>query len=214
MRRDGTSGPYTVGSTVHERDSDEPDGAAPGEVTALLRRWQGGDEGALEELAPLVYDQLRRVARRQMRRERAGHTLEPTAVVHEVYLRLVDQRQARWQNRAQFFAVAARMVRRVLLNHARDRRAQKRGGDAVRLTLVEADAQSGPREVDLIDLDQALQRLGELDALQERLVELRYFAGLTIEETAAVMGSSPATVKRDWQSARAWLFAELTPGSP
>jgi RNA polymerase sigma-70 factor, ECF subfamily len=195
---------------VPERDREQPAGAAGDEVTALLQRWQAGDEAALAALAPLVYEELRRVARRQMRGERAAHTLQPTAVVHEVYLRLVDQRHAQWQNRAQFFAVAARMARRVLLNHARDRRAQKRGGDATRVTLVEAEG-SGPREVDLIDLDEALQRLGALDPAQEQVVELRYFGGLTIEETAAVVGSSPATVKRDWQSARAWLFAELGP---
>jgi len=124
-------------------------------------------------------------------------------------MRLVDQRRVQWQNRAQFFAIAARLTRRVLLNHARDRQAQKRGGDATRVTLADADAAQRPREVDVIDLDRALQRLGELDAEQERVVELRYFGGLSIEETAAALGSSPATVKRDWQSARAWLFSEL-----
>src|SRR3954447_12483391 len=177
---------------------------APGEVTALLLRWQGGDADALERLTPLVYEDLRRVARRQLRAERAGHTLQPTAVVHEVYMRLVDQRRVQWQNRAQFFAIAARLTRRVLLNHARDRQALRRGGDAARVTLSEGDAALEPREVDVIDLDRALQRLGELDPDQERVVELRYFGGLSIEETAAALGSSPATVKRDWHSARAW----------
>ena len=186
----------------------------PGEVTALLLRWQDGDQEALERLTPLVYEDLRRVARRQLRAERAGHTLEPTAVVHEVYMRLVDQRRVQWQNRAQFFAIAARLTRRVLLNHARDRQAQKRGGDATRVTLAEGDAASGPREVDLLDLDRALQRLGELDADQERVIELRYFGGLSIDETAEALGCSPATVKRDWQSARAWLFAELGGSGP
>jgi len=189
--------------------ADQTPDAAPGEVTGLLLAWQEGDEAALERLTPLVYEDLRRVARRQLRAERAGHTLQPTAVVHEVYMRLVDQRRVQWQNRAQFFAIAARLTRRVLLNHARDRQAQKRGGDATRVTLADADAAQRPREVDVIDLDRALQRLGELDAEQERVVELRYFGGLSIEETAAALGSSPATVKRDWQSARAWLFSEL-----
>jgi RNA polymerase sigma factor (TIGR02999 family) len=197
-----------------EHESDRSNGPDPGEVTALLLRWQAGDDAALELLAPLVYEELRRVARRQMRREREAHTLEPTAVVHEAYLRLVAQSRAQWQNRAQFYAVAARLMRRLLLNHARDRRAQKRGGAATRITLIEADAVAAPREVDLIDLDRALQRLGELDAEQEKLVELRFFGGLTVEETAETLGSSPATVKRDWQSARAWLFAELAAPRP
>lgn len=188
----------------------DPGGVVPGDdVTALLLRWQEGDAAALERLAPLVYDELRRVARRQMRRERAEHTLEPTAVVNEVYVRLVDQSRAHWVNRDQFYAVAAHMMRRVLINHARDRRRQKRGGDAARVTLVEPDLGEAPRDVELIDLDDALRRLGELDPNQERMVELRYFAGLTIEETAQVMGCSPVTVKRDWASARAWLFTEL-----
>jgi RNA polymerase sigma factor (TIGR02999 family) len=194
-----------------DRERDGVPGLEPeqGEVTALLLRWQRGDAEALERLTPLVYEDLRRVARRQLRAERAGHTLQPTAVVHEVYMRLVDQRRVQWQNRAQFFAIAARMTRRVLLNHARDRQAQKRGGDATRVTLAEGDAQSCPRQVDLLDLDRALARLGALDPGQEKVIELRYFGGLSIEETAEAMGCSPATVKRDWQSARAWLFAEL-----
>lgn len=189
--------------------ADDSGPPAPGEVTALLLRWQAGDEGALERLAPLVYDELLRVARRQLRRERKGHSLDATGLVHEVYLRLVDQRRATWQNRSQFYAVASRMARRVLLNYARHRQAQKRGGEATRVTLMEADAAASPREVDLIDLDRALQRLGELDPEQERLVELRFFGGLSVEETADAMGCSPATVKRDWQAARAWLYREL-----
>jgi RNA polymerase sigma factor (TIGR02999 family) len=190
-------------------DRDDAERPPPGEVTALLLRWQEGDEEALVRLTPLVYEDLRRVARRQLRGERAGHTLQPTTVVHEVFLRLVDQRRVPWQNRAQFFAIAARLMRRVLLNHARDRQAQKRGGGAHRVTLAEGDALAPPREVDVIDLDRALQRLSELDSEQERVVELRYFGGLTIEETAEAMGTSPATVKRDWHSARAWLLTEL-----
>jgi len=195
-------------------DRDDAKRPPPGEVTALLLRWQDGDQEALERLTPLVYEDLRRVARRQLRSERAGHTLQPTAVVHEVYMRLVDQRRVRWQNRAQFFAIAARLTRRVLLNHARDRQAQKRGGEASKVSIAEGDALTPPREVDLLDLDRALQRLGELDPDQERVVELRYFGGLTIEETAEALGSSAATVKRDWHSARAWLFAELGGAAP
>jgi RNA polymerase sigma factor (TIGR02999 family) len=190
-------------------DSGQP---ARGEVTALLLRWQAGDQEALDLLTPLVYDELRRVAERHMRRERGDHTLEPTALVHETYLRLVEQRRAHWQNRAQFFAVAARIMRRVLVNHARDRQAQKRGGAATFVTLLEADAATTSRAVDLIDLDDALRRLGELDPDQERLIELRYFGGLTVEETAETLGMSSATVKRDWQSARAWLFSQLGGG--
>ena len=182
---------------------------ATGEVTALLLRWQAGDAQALEALAPLVYDELRQVARRQLRRESGAPTLQPTAVVHEVYLRLVDQSRASWQNRAQFFAVAARMARRVLLNHVRDRRAQKRGGAATRVTLVEEELAQAPREVDFIDLDRALTKLGTLDPQQERVVELRFFDGLTVEETAEALGSSPASVKRDWAAARLWLYREL-----
>jgi len=195
---------------------DPDDGSVPaaGEVTALLLRWQAGDEAALERLTPLVYDDLKRVARRALRREPSAHTLQPTALVHEVYLRLVDQKRTQWQNRAQFFAIAARMARRVLTNHARDRKAKKRGAGAERITLGEVEGAAPPREVDLIDLDRALQRLGELDPTQEQVVELRYFGGLTVEETAEAMGSSPATVKRDWAAAKLWLFRELDRVSP
>jgi RNA polymerase sigma factor (TIGR02999 family) len=198
--------------TQHDGAGDEGSPAEPGEVTALLLRWQSGEEAALERLAPLVYDELLRVARRQLRRERSDHSLEATGLVHEVYLRLVDQRRTSWQNRNQFYAVASRMARRVLLNYARDRQARKRGGAATRVTLHEADAAATPRDVDLIDLDRVLRRLGELDPEQERLVELRYFGGLTVDETADALGCSPATVKRDWQTARAWLYRELDGG--
>jgi RNA polymerase sigma factor (TIGR02999 family) len=179
------------------------------EVTALLLRWQGGDREALDRLLPLVYDQLHRLADRQLRRERPGHTLQPTAVVHEIYLRLVDQRRTNWQSRAQFFAVAAGMMRRVLVDHARGRRAAKRGGWAPHLQLEDVEAGIDPPSVDLVDLDEALGKLEALDADQARIVELRFFGGLTVEETAEVVQSSPATVKRDWHSAKAWLFREL-----
>ena len=200
-----------------------------GEVTALLLAWEGGDPEALERLLPLVYDELRRIGERQLRGERAGQTLQPTAVVHEAYLRLVDQSRANWQNRSHFYAVAARMMRRVLVDHARRRGRVKRGAGAPRISFDEAEAhipsEGGDRIdridriepidlVDLIDLHDALERLGQLDAEQARIVELRYFGGLTIEETAAVLGSSPATVKRDWSSARAWLYRELHGAPP
>lgn len=188
------------------------DGAAvpeQGEVTALLLRWQHGDAAAFDQLLPLVYAELRSMAARQLRRERSGHTLQPTAVVHEAYMRLVDQRRVSWQNRAQFFGVAARLMRRVLVDHARARQAVKRGGLETRVPLQDFDASVEPPAVDLVDLDDALTRLAGLDAEQARVVELRFFGGLTVEETAEVVGSSPATVKRDWRSAKAWLFREL-----
>jgi RNA polymerase sigma factor (TIGR02999 family) len=195
------------------------------DVTALLLAWEGGDPEALERLLPLVYDELRRIGERQLRGER-GLTLQPTAVVHEAYLRLVDQGRANWQNRSQFYAVAARMMRRVLVDHARRRGRVKRGGGTPRISFDEgldeaagqipsAGGRLDPVDlVDLIDLHDALERLGQLDAEQARIVELRYFGGLTIEETAAVLGSSPATVKRDWSSARAWLYRELHSAPP
>jgi len=194
------------------------DANATREVTALLVAWEGGDPEALERLLPLVYDELRRIGERQLRGER-GQTLQPTAVVHEAYLRLVDQSRANWQNRSQFYAVAARMMRRVLVDHARHRDRVKRGAGAPRISLDDGldalDTPAAPVDlVDLIDLNDALERLGQLDAEQARLVELRFFGGLTIEETAEVLGSSPATVKRDWASARAWLYRELHGAPP
>jgi RNA polymerase sigma factor (TIGR02999 family) len=197
---------------VHHQDeisrppaADEPSD----EVTQLLLRWQGGDRAALDRLLPLVYDQLHKLATRQLKRERQGHTLQPTAVVHETYLRLVDQRRANWQSRAQFFAVAAGMMRRVLVDHARSRRAAKRGGLQPHIAIEDVEAGIDPPSVDLVDLDDALGKLEQLDADQAKIVELRFFGGLTVEETAEVVRSSPATVKRDWHSAKAWLFREL-----
>jgi RNA polymerase sigma factor (TIGR02999 family) len=191
------------------RAADRPADVAAGDVTGLLLRWQAGDREALDRLLPLVYDQLHRLAGRQLRRERQGHTLQPTAVVHETYLRLVDQRRANWQSRAQFYAAAAGMMRRVLVDHARSRRAAKRGGYAPHVAIDDVEAGVEPPSVDLVDLDDALGRLEQLDADQAKIVELRFFGGLTVEETAEVVGSSPATVKRDWSSAKAWLFREL-----
>jgi RNA polymerase sigma-70 factor, ECF subfamily len=182
-------------------------------VTELLKAWGEGDRAALDELVPVVYGELRRQAERHMRREPQGHTLQTTALVHEAYLRLVDQESARWQNRAQFFGVAAQLMRRILIDHARARQAAKRGGapgPPSRLTLGAAsEVASEEPAADVLALDAALERLTAFAPAQGRLVELRYFGGLSIEETAAVLGVSPATVKREWSAARAWLKREL-----
>ncbi|MGH9238522.1 MAG: sigma-70 family RNA polymerase sigma factor [Vicinamibacterales bacterium] len=187
--------------------------AAPGEVTKLLLAWSDGDRGALEGLLGVVYAELRRIAARYLTRERAGHVLQPTALVHEAYLKLIDQDRVRWQNRAQFFGVAAQLMRRVLVDHARMQRADKRGGGATMLPLDDAAGASAPRSVDVIAVDRALTRLTASYPEQGRLVELRYFGGLTIEETSEVMGLSPATIKRQWTVARAWLYRDLAVGS-
>jgi RNA polymerase sigma factor (TIGR02999 family) len=187
--------------------------AAPGPVTQLLVAWTNGNRAALEELIPVVYPELRRIAARYLRRERVGHTLQPTALVHEAYVKLIDQDRAQWQNRAQFFGVAAQLMQRILVDHARERAADKRGGGARPGTLVDAMAASPERGIDILALDEALERLTALYPEQGRLVELRYFGGLTIEETGEVLGSSPATVKRQWVVARAWLLANLDAGA-
>lgn len=182
------------------------------EVTALLINWSNGDQHALEELMPLVYGELRRLARSHLRRERSAHTLQSTALVHEAFLRLVNQRDVHWRSRAHFYGIAAQMIRRILVDHARSQQAGKRGAGAVKLELDEAlllHAGSQQNDLDLVGLDDALQRLAALDERQSRIVELRFFAGLSVEETAEVMHLSPATVKRDWSSARAWLYREI-----
>jgi RNA polymerase sigma factor (TIGR02999 family) len=182
------------------------------EVTRLLVAWGDGDKGALDLLMPLVHAELRRLARHYMSRERPGHTLQSTALVNEAYLRLVDQENMRWENRAHFFGIAARLMRQILVEHARGRRAAKRGGGQYRLSLTKVDrAASGP-DVNLLALDEALGRLEALDSQKSRIVELRYFGGLGIEETAEVVGVSPATVKREWSMARAWLRSEIGEG--
>lgn len=182
---------------------------AAGSVTELLRAWGGGDAAALDQMVPLVYEELRRQAQRYLRRESPGHTLQTTALVHEAYLRLVDQRTARWESRAQFFGVAAQLMRRILVDHARGHHAAKRGGSAIQVPLEEDTAPAQERDVDLLALDEALTRLAQLDERQAKVVELRYFTGLGIEETAEALGISPATVKREWTMARAWLKREL-----
>jgi RNA polymerase sigma factor (TIGR02999 family) len=182
-------------------------------VTELLLDWNRGDKGALERLMPLVYEELRQLARRQLALELPGHTLQSTALVHEAYLRLVDQDRVQWQNRAQFFAVAAQLIRRILVDHARRRHAGKRGGDAPKLSLDESIATPQHKDVDLVALDDALNDLSRLDAQQAQVIELRFFAGLTIAESAEALGISPATVHRDWITAKAWLFDQVSRGS-
>jgi RNA polymerase sigma factor (TIGR02999 family) len=186
--------------------------SSPQDVTKLLAEWSKGDRAALETLMPLVYSELRRVAGHYLGQEKQGHTLSPTALVHEAYLRLVTQKVP-WQSRAHFFSVAAQMMRRILVDHARSHQYAKRGGGAMTLELTAAVAEPDRRELDLLALDDALQSLAKLDERQSRMVELRFFAGLSIEETSEVLGVSAPTVKREWASARAWLFREISRGS-
>lgn len=183
---------------------------SPQNVTELLIAWSDGNKQALDLLMPIVFDELRRQASGYLRRERAGHTLQTTALVNEAYLRLVDQNNVRWQNRAHFFGIAAQLMRRILVDHARAKHRAKRGGDDLRVTLDEATAVGGDRDVDLVALDEALDRLAKFDLQQSRVVELRFFSGLNVEETAEVLRISPATVKRDWSVAKAWLHREIS----
>lgn len=180
------------------------------QVTALLQQWSRGDRDALEKLTPLVYEELRGIAAGYMRDERPGHTLQATALVHEAYVRLIGQKRVSWQNRAHFFGIAAQLMRRILIDHARRRQAAKRGvGGALRLTAGVDVAGAPEQDFDLLAIDGALSRLEQLDAAQARIVELRFFGGLTVEETAEVAGVSTATVKREWRTARAWLRHEV-----
>ena len=183
--------------------------APPSEVTQLLVRWRGGDRKALDSLLPLVYDELRRIARHYLQGERTGHTLQSTALVNEAYVRMVAQDFPQWQNRAHFFAVAAQLMRQILVDYARSHRAAKRGGEVYKVALDEAEEQPFTPDVDVLALDQALKELAEMDRQQSRVVELKFFAGLSIEDTAEVLGVSASTVKRDWITARAWLYREL-----
>jgi RNA polymerase sigma-70 factor (ECF subfamily) len=179
------------------------------QVTQLLKQWQEGSNDALEALMPLVYKELKRLAGSYLRRERPDHTLQSAALVNEAYLRLVDQNQTHWQNKAHFYGIAAQMMRRILADHARGHNAAKRGSGMPELELDEAIAPAQSRSLDLVDLEEALQKLERLDPQQGRIVELRFFSGLSIEDTANVLSISPATVKRDWAAARAWLFREV-----
>lgn len=181
----------------------------PEGVTQLLIEWRGGDESALDRLIPLVYREMRTLARRCLRGERAGNTLQTTGLVHEAYLRLVRSNRVQWRDRAHFFAVATQLMRRVLVDEARKRHFQKRGGDAVRVTLEEANVASPERHVDLLVLDEALDRLTQFAPRKGRVVEMRFFGGLTIEETAAVLGVSNDIVKREWRTAKLWLLRAL-----
>jgi RNA polymerase sigma factor (TIGR02999 family) len=183
--------------------------AAP-DVTALLRAWSQGDSNARDDLVPLVYQELHRRARAYLRRERRDHTLQPTALVHEAYLRLVKQDRTAWQNRAQFFGVASQMMRRILVDHARAGRMAKRSGAWARVSLVDHIAEVGPPGIDVLALDDALTRLAEFDPRKSRIAELRFFGGLSLAETGQVLDISVATVEREWQTARAWLYAAIT----
>ena len=185
-----------------------PEGARP-PLDELVARASAGDQPSLDTLLPLVYDELRRLAAAYLRRERPGQTLQPTALVHEAYLRLLKDRPDRWQNRAHFCAIAAHSMRQILIERARARDAQKRGGGGAKVTLDEGVMAGAPRPIDFLALDDALERLAALDAEQARIVELRFFGGLSVEETAEALGSSPATIKRRWTLARAWLAREL-----
>jgi len=186
--------------------------SSPDEITRMLIEWSNGEREALHKLIPLVYAEMRQIAGRVLRRERRDHTLQPTALVHEAYLRLVDQRNVNWQNRAHFFAIAAQAMRRIVVDHARRHNALKRGGDNLKVELEAALALPGAKDLDVVKLDDALVALAAFDAQQSQIVELRFFGGLSIEETAEVIGISPATVKRDWSMAKAWLHREMHSG--
>jgi RNA polymerase sigma factor (TIGR02999 family) len=183
--------------------------APSNEITELLARWGQGEHSAREQLVPLVYEELRRMARHMLAKERPGHTLQSAALVHEAYVRLVGHSSVHWDDRVHFFAVASQLMRRILVDYARKRQADKRGGDAVTLTLDEHLVPAQQRELDVVALDDALAELGRMSPQQSQVVEMRFFAGLSIEETAQALGISPATVKREWTLARAWLYREM-----
>jgi RNA polymerase sigma factor (TIGR02999 family) len=190
----------------------QPEEIAPGDVSQLLRAWRNGDQGALERLTPIVYAELHRLARRYMRGERAGHSLQTTALVNEAYMRLVDYKRMQWQNRAHFFAVSAQLMRRILVDHAR-RHNLKRGGGLKRVSLENIALVDNERGEDLVALDDAMKRLAEFDSRKAQVVEMRFFGGLSVEETAEVLRISAVTAMRDWSTARAWLYRELAGGT-
>jgi len=191
---------------------DEAGTPPSGEVTEFLRAWSDGDRAALDRLTPIVYDELHRLARRYMKGEHPGHSLQTTALVNEAYMRLVDYKSMQWQNRAHFFAVSAQLMRRILVDHAR-RHNLKRGGDVLHVSLDETPMVGGERAADLVALDDAMNLLGKLDPRKVQVVEMRFFGGLSVEETADVLKVSAVTVMRDWSTAKAWLYRELTRGS-
>ena len=186
---------------------------SPKEVTLLLQAWSHGEESALQKLIPLVYEELRRLAHRYMGREYPGHVLQTTALVHEAYLRLTDSTQQRWQNRAHFFAISAQLMRQILVDFARSRHRQKRGGGVRPVSLEEALVLTDEKEPDLVALDDALNALAEVDSQKSRVVELRFFGGLSVEETAEVLRVSPDKVMRDWSLARTWLYRQMSEGA-
>jgi RNA polymerase sigma-70 factor, ECF subfamily len=197
--------PFVVNSAANRDHAMQPEG-----ITQLLIDWGKGDQAALEKLMPLVYSELRRLASNYLRRERAEHTLQPTALVNEAYLKLVDQRNAKWQNRAHFFGISAQLMRRILVDHARQHQAVKRGGSAQqRISITSAEKIAKQPEVDLLALNEALDELSKMDPQQGQIVELKFFGGLSIEEIAEVLGIGHATVERDWKMARAWLRRQL-----
>jgi RNA polymerase sigma-70 factor (ECF subfamily) len=209
VRRGG--GPSSVVESFHLKTGPGTLGSGdPHEITDLLRAWSGGRDAAFETLLPKVYAELRRMARAHLARERSGHTLQPTALVHEVYLRLARERKLEWENRAHFFGACARLMRRILVDHARRRQARKRSATPWTLSSFDDSSDSGAEAVDLIALDRALVSLETLAPRQCRVVEMRFFAGLSIEETADSLGVASRTVKLDWTKARAWLYRELT----
>ncbi|MCL4210298.1 MAG: sigma-70 family RNA polymerase sigma factor [Phycisphaerales bacterium] len=186
----------------------------PDDITTLLRQATAGDDHAFERLLPLVYDELRRLAASQLRRERKDHTLQPTALVNEAYLKLIDQTQIQWESRGHFLAIAATAMRRILVDHARGKSRIKRAAPGERVAFLDDLVVRDESDTDLVALDEALTKLGAIDPRKVKVIEMRYFAGLTIEETAAALGIAPATVKRDWEFARLWLLREMTGGKP
>ncbi|MBL8208052.1 MAG: sigma-70 family RNA polymerase sigma factor [Blastocatellia bacterium] len=186
--------------------------STPSNVTQLLVNWNNGDQAALNQLLPLVNDELRRLARNYLRRESPGHTLQPTALVNEAYLRLIDQRQVQWQNRAHFFGIAAQLMRRILVDHARRHAYAKRGGGAIQVSFDEGMAVTEAKAAELLAVHEALEKLNAMDARKGRIVELRFFGGLNLDETAEVLGISSPTVQREWRAAKAWLHRILTEG--
>lgn len=195
---------------VHDNREGDGPASEDREVTRLLADWQNGDRSALDRLMPVVYEELRRIAARHFHSERPGHTLQPTALVHEAYLRLTGETRIHWRGRAHFFGVAATLIRNILVDHARSQKAAKRGGSASRLPFEEAFAVPTDNAPTILAVDDALQALAKIDPQQSRIVELRYFAGLTIDETASLLGVSPSTVKREWILAKAWIFRALS----
>src|SRR5260221_2023583 len=192
--------------------AEQPGEPAVGDLSTLLRAWSDGDQSSLDRLTPIVYDDLRCLARRYMRRERPGHSLQTTALVNEAYMRLVDYKRMQWQDRAHFFAISAQLMRRILVEHAR-RHNLKRGGGVQHISLEEAAAVGGDQDTNLVALDTAMNALAQIDPRKVSVVEMRFFGGLSVEETAEVLKVSTVTVKRDWRAARAWLYRELTGGA-